>query len=345
MRCVVITLVVSVLFSMAVAPTWAGRVDADPNMDYRVNPQCGEWMICAASYKGADGLSLARQMVLHLRSKENLPAYIHVYRDETGRKMQKELDERSEKLGIPRKRVRIEDDQYAVLIGGFKDMESAHKVLNDVKKFEAPKLKLANGKVSEDIITVASPTGTPNKGAVSRMALNPFTMSFVTRNPTIERAPVEKQTFDPAWKEFNADESYSLLKCKKPWTLVVKIYQGASFIATDKASESTFLEKLGVGSKKGMDSLSAAYANAHNLAEALHKLKFEAYVLHTKDASVVTIGSFDSREDPKLLETQKAFSKSVSFDLKNAEGKIKDNRVLQSMQLMNPPLAMSVPKP
>src|SRR5260370_859482 len=135
----------------------AAKVEADPNHDYVLGPECGEWLICAASFKGPDGANLAKKMFYHLKSKENLPAYFHVYFDEAGRQMQKDLDERAKQLsgvrdevaanatGVEQKRFRKKihiEDQYAVVISGFKTIDAARKMLPDVKSMKAPQLKL-----------------------------------------------------------------------------------------------------------------------------------------------------------------------------------------------------------
>ncbi|MFL5240475.1 MAG: hypothetical protein ACJ8FY_00045 [Gemmataceae bacterium] len=328
-----------------IGPLKAGRVEADPNHDYVLGPECGEWLICAATYKGPDGPNLAKQMVYHLRSQENLPAFVHVYHDEAGRQMQRDLDERARQMpGVRRKIIHIED-QFAVLIGGFKTIDSARKLLPDVKVLKAPQLKLSSGQVAQDIISVGEPTGGRDKMDIRRLPQSPFTLSFVARNPTISHEAADKVKFDPAWKKLNAEESYSLLECKKPYTLVVKQYCGASCIGPQNAPESTFLEKLGIGSGKSVDTLGAAYMNAHNLADALHKMKFDAYVLHTRGISYVTVGAFASADDAELKKMQEAFINSVKVDTKGVEAKLKDARALQSLQLMNPPMPMPVPRP
>src|SRR5437868_3415110 len=47
-----------------------------------------------------------------------------------------------------------------------------------------------------------------------------------------------------------------------------------------------------------------AAMNAHELARLLREAKLEAYVLHTKFSSVVTVGQYDSLEDPNLRAMQ-----------------------------------------
>ena len=54
--------------------------------------------------------------------------------------------------------------------------------------------------------------------------------------------------------------------------------------------------------------LNAAALQAHETARVLRKLDFEAYVLHTRNSSVVTVGSFNSKEDPNLPKVSKAIT-------------------------------------
>src|SRR5262249_46819526 len=127
--------------------------------------------------------------------------------------------------------------------------------------------------------------------------VNPFTRAFVSCNPTmpVER-PKDADKLDRAVLEkLNRYESLSLLKCPKAVTLVVKQFNTPLVVQT-KSSGSSFLDAVGTTlGLKGKDDYAAT--DAHNLAEALRKLQFEAYVLHTQFASFVTIGAFDSMED------------------------------------------------
>ena len=106
------------------------QVEADPARDYRVTPEAGPWMICAASYMGEPAAKLAHDLTLELRQRYQLPAYVFNRGAEERRKQQEEFDnerqQRQEylrKMGytgevpLRRRTVRIED-QYAVLVGG-----------------------------------------------------------------------------------------------------------------------------------------------------------------------------------------------------------------------------------
>lgn len=329
-------------------PARAG-VEADPGKDYRVAPEAGPWMICVASYMGDPAAKLAHDLVLEIRQRYQLPAYSFNRGAEERRKQQEELDrerqaqrEYLKKMGydpdIPlrRRTVHIED-QYAVLVGGYPDIDTARRMLDRVKKLPPPE------KVPQDLVaTVPEPGGSgadPTRLKVTPSPVNPFSTSFVVRNPTV---PAERhdEAPDPDLKKFNAGEPYSLLKCKKPWTLAVKQYQGAAIIQSQSAPTSAW-DKI-FGKSPGVQ-LDAAGQNAHLLAETLRKLNYEAYVLHTRYSSVVCVGSFDSPDDPRIKTLQEALMRSL-FTAQNP-GNLDAQRLTQQVQLMPRPLPMRVPRP
>jgi hypothetical protein len=128
---------------------------------------------------------------------------------------------------------------------------------------------------------------------------------MAVRNPTVPAPPRPVVTFDLAWKKFNADEEYSLLKCPHAITLMVKEYSGAAMMPAQGKSTG-FLNSLGLGGERPGDRLSASAAQAHELARFLRdkRLGFEAYVLHMRSSSIVTVGGFDSVKDDALARTQ-----------------------------------------
>jgi hypothetical protein len=79
--------------------------------------------------------------------------------------------------------------------------------------------------------------------------------------------------------------------------------------------------------------LEASGQNAHNLAEVLHNppLGFESYVLHLRGGSIVTIGGFDSPDDPRMREVEKALQHHL--------------QVSSSSVFLPTPLAIEVPRP
>ena len=127
----------------------------------------------------------------------------------------------------------------------------------------------------------------------------------------------------------NADESYSLLKCKQPWTLAVKEFSGGIAIQPAKAP-TTLLEKL-LGNKSE-EHMSAIGKQAHEVARVLKQMGFDAYVLHTTTSSIVTVGAYADPEDDKLHQAQKQL-RNMQFGQHSW------------VQLASNPLPMPVPRP
>jgi hypothetical protein len=308
------------------------KQEADPNKDYQVTPEAGVWMICAASYMGETAPQMAHNLVLELRRDHDLPAYVYNRGAEERRRLQEELDrKRRQQEDLLRQQgidpgkplrpshIRIED-QCAVLIGGFKDLDAAHNALEKIKKLDNPK------SVPADRLILAN---MDLKNPQAREA-NIFRSSFVTRNPTVPQEKVDRSIDPTTLKHLNSSESYSLFKCKQPWTLAVKEFYGGMAIQPASAPP-TLLEKL-LGNKSE-EHMSAVGKQAHEVARVLREsLGFEAYVLHTPTSSIVTVGAFANPDDPELLQMQK---KLKSFQLKGPAAFI---------EFVNNPMPMPVPK-
>jgi hypothetical protein len=316
----------------------APKVEADPDVEYVVTPQAGVWMVLAGSYTGPHAHELAHQLVYLLRSHDHLPAYIFDFSAGRRREQQEYFDALNRRSpDSPKRGIRIEDE-FGVLIGGYKTFEDASEAMDKIKKLPMPEFKLADPTI---LPTVGKPMPSekdPKKLELKMVPVNPLERSFVTRNPTV---PIEKPDLnkpDPLLKKLNDDEEYSLLKCKHPWTLVVKQYEGMSVIPEPSTGESV-LKLFGIGDKKG-EVLNAAALNAHNLAEALRKKKLEAYCLHTRRSSVVTIGAYDSPDDPELKSMQRVFAEGKP-QIMSKDGKPVD---LRQVQFFAQPLPMKVPQ-
>src|SRR5262249_9965400 len=102
----------------------AVRIEAEPGKDYPVNKEAGNWLISAAGFRGPQAAELARGLCLEIRQQFNLPAYVF-NRGADERKKQEEKVNELWKLS-PDARVRITriEEQYAVLVGGYKDNDA-----------------------------------------------------------------------------------------------------------------------------------------------------------------------------------------------------------------------------
>jgi hypothetical protein len=309
---------------------------------YHITPDVGAWTICAASFTGEVAAKRAHDLVTELRTHYRLPAYLFNRGEELRREQDREVAERRRERqeylrrqginpeGVPIRvpRARIED-QYAVLVGGYKDMESARKELERIKKLPTPK------SVPADEILQTSADETGKKPKEQRTAVNPFGTSFVARNPSIPVTREANAKADPFLKQLNAGESRSLLKCKQPVTLLVREFHGAT-VYQPKDSSGGFMDKL-FGSKGG-EQLSAAADNANSLAEALNKAGFpEVYVLHTRNSSIVTVGAFARPDDPKLEQTRQTLINRFKIGTS-------DNRMGPNFDLIGHPTPIPVPQ-
>jgi hypothetical protein len=284
----------------------APQVEADANREYPVGPEAGPWMICAAHFNGPTAPQLAHQMVLLIRTQYHMPAYVFNYADEERKKQRALLEQQAPAFinppaapgeivrPVPRHHLTVRvEDQCAVLIGGYPDETTAHAALVYVKKLPPPDLKVPEGAPAPFDVAV-NDRGEP-------MYLNPFNaQSMVTRNPSIAREThVMNPKDDPFLKTLNAGEEYSMLRCPGKWTLAVKEYLGASAVE-NKPTELGPVQSFFGGKTKTGESLALAANNAHELAKTLTQLKFDAYVLHTRTSSVVSIGAFNDPNDPAM---------------------------------------------
>jgi hypothetical protein len=95
----------------------------------------------------------------------------------------------------------------------------------------------------------------------------------------------------------NKDVTHSLLNCPGKYTVQVAHFTGEVIINQND------IRAIESGAKAGPESanqgLAAAAQKAHVLTEALRMKGYEAYEFHDINASLVTVGSFDSVGTPR----------------------------------------------
>jgi hypothetical protein len=316
------------ILALAVLSNGRAGVEADPNKEYAISPEAGQWLICAAVFAGPQAPKMAHEMVLEIRARFHLPAFVLNRGEEERRKQREELDKIHKMYPdakVPLRHTRIEE-QCAVLVGGYANVDEANRALKSIKKLDPPSNENLMPILTEVRPADDSPDG--SKGLIQYTHVNPFVKSFVVRNPTvlIER-PAEHKN-DPLLQKWNAGDSYSLLQCKKPWTLMIAAYQGSSVIQAKNAPPSVWDRLWG---KDTISKLDASSQNAHNLAEVLRKFGFEAYTLHLREGSVVTVGGFDRADDPRIREVQDALASRFRYG--------------QGIQLLPQFVPIEVPRP
>ena len=312
----------------------------DINQDIQITPKVGPWVVFLIGCTGDEGPAEARKMVTEMRSnpKYRLPAYVFYYGAEERRKENDRVKKLiAEQMEFFQKNKIMPDDgltvrhrtvdvQYAVLIGGYSDAASARSALMRMRNLPVPDAK----KVNLDV-RYSGEFGT-SKGYAEYV--NPFTRAFVCRNPTVKDQAAGPMTKEDALKELaevrslNADEPYSLFNCRKSVTLAVKGFQTPFMMKGQETTSTTILGSTGLR-QEGKD---YAKLSSHNLVEALRKQQIEAYVLHTSFSSIVTVGGFDSVEDPALKSMQEMLAKKLN------EG------AMTQIQFFAQPMPMPVPR-
>src|SRR5260370_17778478 len=106
-------------------------------------------------------------------------------------------------------------------------------------------------------------------------------------------------------RKVNSGEPFSLLQCKKPFTLAIKQFnmQHKTMDSASGAKAKGFLEKFDMMGffQKGGEWQDLTAHNAHKLAEATRKAGFpETYFLHCKYCSYVSFAGYD---DPQKNST------------------------------------------
>ncbi|GIW80346.1 MAG: hypothetical protein KatS3mg105_2153 [Gemmatales bacterium] len=324
-RIAFVVLAVSILAAKSFA------VDPVVNQEFEITPEAGPWLVCVASYVGPTAPKLAHALVREIRERYGLPAYVFNRGAEERRKQEEEIARKKEQhrkwaesMGLKPdgplrlRRVRIQD-QCAVLVGGYRSMDEARRALDRIKKLDPPR--------SVDLDT-AVVIGKGEKQPIGRYAkLNPFHTAFVVHNPTVPLKKPEAKLDYNVLKNLNTGETYSLLQCNQPWTLVVDEFLGETTVRSRHSPN--FIEKI-FNTNFGK-TLDAGAKQAHEVAHVLRQhMQIPAYVLHTQRGSLVTVGAYSSPDDPQLLQYQKMLA---NFKLGPA------------IQFFAKPLPMPVPQP
>lgn len=327
-----------------------------------VRPEHGPYMICVKSYTGPQSRQLAEELVADIRKNHKAAAYLFEWGAEEKRKEEARQDayrDAWKKQNAPflqlreemRKKAEVEGrifvdtpvtvrvpkvkftEQWAVLIGGFPDMEKASEALKYLRTLKPPTDK----EHLLDRAAVATPGERKGeKGDVETAYLSIYAQSFVSPNPALGKSHASPQ-FEtdengvPLLKIWNAGEPYSLLNCPGKVTLVVKAFTVPARTRPTNTEKSVLEKLFSVGESAKL--LDATAKQAHQLAESLRSPEmaqslqkrglpvdaFETYVLHASTGSMVTVGSFESVDDPRLQQTQRVLE-SLTFQIADTPG-------------------------
>jgi hypothetical protein len=326
----------------------------DINKDIEIDAKAGNWVIFVMSYSGPKAPEMARKFVAVMRGHYKWNAFVFNYGAEEKRKeyerVQKARQEQIDALkkagldtNLPIRIATIRIDEHTgVLLGGYKTRDEATAAL---KRLQDPKItdpKHLIGNVDLDTVVTAKLDPTAANSIKSRewgtkvvnqdvAYVNPFQKAFVAHNPHPDVPKVNNNMTPEEELKFlrhvNREEPLTLLNCKRPFTLVIKEYRMPYKTVADPREANDFLNQLRKADtfldmfKSGLmrrgkeeEWADRAAHNAHDLAEGLRKNKLEAYVLHSKYCSYVTVGNYDSLQDPQLLAMQRVLEPMLKSD-------------------------------
>jgi len=285
----------------------SSRVEADPDKVYAVSEENGPWMVMACSFSGDGAKKQAQELVQELRKRYKLPAYVYEGSFDPGEAQGRGID----KFGRPLKwnymkyKGKDKDQarhpkltEVAVLVGNYESAEDgeAQKTLQTIKYATPEALEIEEGEKTHQTLTGWRMIQRQVQAAIGseKKKLGPMGHAFITTNPLL---PPEffspKGGLDPLVLDMNKNAEFSLLDCPGKYTVQVATFKGEVIIKQDE------IKAIQEGHKQMKSGLAEAADKAHRLAKALRMKGYEAYEFHDRNASIVTVGSFNSVGTPR----------------------------------------------
>ena len=270
-----------------------GRVEADPNKEYRVTEENGPWMILACSFSGENAHQQAHDLVLELRRRYKLPAYTYE------KTFKFEEDAAGRGLGSQGRRVRMRYRrgpavrEIAVLVGDYPTINDpkAQATLKRLRYYRPKCLELTPSKPIA--LNLAAWRFFTKFTSPEKEREGPLRKAFLTTNPLLPKEFFVPQGLDEFLVELNEGRKYSLLDCPGKYSVQVAHFTGQ--VVMDQAK----IREVEQGRRQLESKLAEAAEKAEKLTEALRMKGYEAYVFHDRYASIVTVGSFDSVGTPR----------------------------------------------
>jgi hypothetical protein len=281
--------------------------DAKPTMPlptgplepYMLTKENGPFMVLAYSFRGPDAPRQALALVLELREKYHLPAYILLPKKFPGRSMIRGVPPQApqfatrDDVGVPE--ILRTLDEAAVMVGNEKTTKDSFDLMNKIKKLHPECID-----------------GVPQMWHVRKG--KGLSRALATANPLVPAEELFSRQPDLMLVTMN-DGPHNIRKCPGRYTLQVADFRGRSaFVGKNDPGLKGFLADKGP--------LETAAEDAERLAEALskdkeiQKLGCQPYVFHDHYSSRVTMGSFNTPDDPNAQRLQTRL-REIAVDLNN----------------------------
>ena len=294
------SIAITMLASAATAAPWenllsANRVEADPSRPYNLTQENGPWMILACSFSGENARADAHALVIELRKRYKLPAYVYEKEFDYGDEVQgRGIDEYGQPLKMRYQRGN-EFTEVAVMVGDYPavDDHAAQATLQKLKYYEPECLKLSPDKATtRSLAALRLVQQTVLAPGNEKKERGPMGHAMVTTNPLLPQEYFAPKGIDSFVLALNKNEQYNLLQCPGKYTVRVAHFTGR--VVLDQADIKAIEEGREMKSQ-----LVKAGEKAERLTQALRMNGYEAYVFHDRGESIVTVGSFNSVGTPR----------------------------------------------
>ena len=282
-------------------------IEAVRGKRYELTKAHGPWMVHVASLQdrdsrgkveGKSARDAADELIFELRQK-GVPAYAFVMEKSTVR-----IDDQQQGAAVHT------GGQIAVIAGNYKaiDTKNAEASLAWLKAYY-PKC-LSDGGVWKK---------TPGRPG-------PLSGAFLTVNPMLSQKELAShpnsspeagqiaQARQRILRQVNAGNPFPLYECHGRYSLCVARFVGKKTTDLDASGRPTEASTMAKVSR----SLDNAGRDAWELCSVLRNDGVEAYLWHTRFESIVTVGSFDSPQDPRIRKYRQQYGLTYR---KDAEGR------------------------
>ncbi len=285
----------------AVVVDAGSSIEAIRGKEYALSDRHGPWMIMVASFRDVpkerreEGLSAeeaAAELVYELR-KQGVPAYMH------SQDAVVERIETVDRLGRDDDRIyAAQRDMISVIAGNYPTIDDpvAQKTLLWIKRYEPEFMRNSSA------------------GGIYRQSpgrKGPLAGAFMTINPQLKPEDVVRRQPDPEVARWNNSSRFPLMANKGKFSLQVATFTGRHVTplagSRYQGKEDQFDRELENPSSYG---LNRAGEDAEHLVTELRSRGVEAYVHHDRYESIVTVGSFQTKNDPSIAMFSREYGPS-----------------------------------
>lgn len=325
--------VAPLLVLLLASPLQGAKIEAVRGKRYRLSQRNGPWMIMVASFqdvpdtikkvddndrvryvpnenkrRGDTALEAADQLVYELR-RYGIPAYVYEQENQYEQVRTKDFRHRDRMRTIEAQKRNV-----AVLAGNYRSArnDTAQTTLGILKRFR-PKFLAGNDGSSFTTHSASGGVYHPTPGQPG-----PLSGAFLTMNPmlTPEQALRMSGENNKLLRRLNSGNEFSLAG-ERGYTIRVATLTGkqTTYQFGSKPRES-FFDSDG-------SSLDKAARNAWMMTKYMRSKGTKAFLHHQQFGSLVTIGAFESPDDPRIPEVIRYFSPKVVQDPRTGEKRMR----------------------